>query len=110
MSKLVRDLIPEINKHNGKGGTFSTYTEEAYKPALYRKIVEEAAEVMKAALETPDPVQRAEQILAELGDVYEVIDTILALESLNEEQVISAQAKKRVERGGFDQRIEYTPV
>lgn len=95
-SKLVRDRIPEYIRQHGTGCGWEIMTEEAFKHALCDKLVEEAQEAREAS---------SERLVAELADLYEVIDALLHVYNISPEQVKMEQAKKRAERGGFEQRI-----
>jgi len=67
-NKLIRDRIPEIIEESGLQYQTEMLTEEKYRDALFAKLIEEAQEVATAP---PD------SLVAELADLYEVIDTIL---------------------------------
>ena len=61
------------------------------------KLLEETAEVQTASSKA--------ELVAELADVYEVIDTLCNLHQISREEVVSLQTKKRAERGGFAERM-----
>lgn len=89
--KLVRDKIPEILDTKGVPYEKHTATEEEFRNALIKKLAEEVGEFSEAG--SPE----------ELADVLEVIE---ALRKLPEYQdVENFKAKKRGERGGFDDKI-----
>ena len=97
--KLVRDKIPEIIKD--KEGiivpTKILADDKEYLEYLQRKVKEEAIELSEAITE--------QDIAEETADVYEVIDSILALKNIHHDAVLSAQKAKRDKRGGFSKRI-----
>lgn len=95
--KLVRDRIPEIIKNNGINCEFVTMTNSEYYQALQQKLLEESQE---AATASP------EDLVTELADIYEVIDTIMEIYGISHEMVISAQMQRRQERGGFHNKIK----
>ncbi|HLX56560.1 MAG TPA: nucleoside triphosphate pyrophosphohydrolase [Ktedonobacteraceae bacterium] len=94
--KLVRDLIPEHIRMHGDACIIDTMSEEDYRQALREKLVEEAQEACEADVS---------QLAKELADLYEVIDTLMAVYDISLEQVRAIQERKRREVGGFEQRI-----
>ena len=95
-NKLIRDRIPEIIEESGLQYQTEMLTEEKYRDALFAKLIEEAQEVATAP---PD------SLVAELADLYEVIDTILEVHQLTEAEIRQQQTQKRNDRGGFKQRL-----
>ena len=95
-NKLVRDRIPEILERAGHTYTLATMNEQEYQQALRDKLCEEAAEAASAT---------AQHLISELADLYEVIDTLMASNSIDPTIVRAEQERRRSERGGFAQRI-----
>ncbi|ACK66993.1 MazG nucleotide pyrophosphohydrolase [Rippkaea orientalis PCC 8801] len=95
--KLVRDKIPDIIAKSENFCEIRTLSEQEYLEALKHKLLEEAQEVIEA-----DP----ENLVKELGDLFEVIDNILIAYQISRETVINYQQQRRKERGGFTQRIQ----
>lgn len=95
--KLVRDRIPEIIEKDGRDYEVATLSEDEYRQALRNKLIEEAEE---AAIAEP------EKLLVELADLYEIIDAIMAAYGIERESVLSEQRKRRIDRGGFETRIQ----
>lgn len=91
VNKLVRDRVPEIIQKSGKSCQTCRLSAAAYRQALRAKLVEEAWE---AAAEDAD-------LVAELADLCEVMDTLIAASGLDWETVRAAQSRQREERGGF---------
>ncbi|MFZ4829100.1 MAG: nucleotide pyrophosphohydrolase [Phototrophicaceae bacterium] len=96
-NKLVRDLIPTIIQAEGRECGIEIMNETEYLQALLQKLVEEAQEVAEAPTN-----KRA----TELADLYEVLDAILASQDLQEAEIRDLQTQRRLERGGFAQRIK----
>ncbi|MGA9139663.1 MAG: nucleoside triphosphate pyrophosphohydrolase, partial [Methanocella sp.] len=92
VGKLVRDRIPEIMRAQGKSPEVESIDGVRLRSALKDKLVEEAVELREAA-----------DIREELADVLEVIDALVDAYSLDREEILIAQQKKRRDRGGFDQ-------
>jgi predicted house-cleaning noncanonical NTP pyrophosphatase (MazG superfamily) len=95
-NKLIRDHIPAIIRRNGLQCDITTMNEEEFRQALLAKLQEEAQEVAEAD---------QDELITELADLYEVIDTIIATYHIDPEAVRNIQMRRRQERGGFSQRI-----
>ena len=94
--KLVRDHITALLDEEKTAYESSILAEDTFKAALYKKLLEEAAEVISAP---PD------ERLQELADVHEVLDAITRLSGFTLEQVCTMQQKRRKTSGGFEKRI-----
>jgi len=70
--------------------------DEEFGDQLRQKLCEEALEVAYA--ETPD------ELIDELGDVYEVLDALIELHGLDKEIVHQRRDQKRAERGAYEGR------
>lgn len=71
-AKLVRDKIPELIKKDGaKLIKTKILNQKDYLSELKRKLIEEAEELLAA--------DKREEILGELGDMQEILDSILAV-------------------------------
>lgn len=89
MSKLVRDLIPDIIRKNGETPNVHVADHEEYRRSLYAKLEEELAEF------------RANPTVEELADLSEVIR---AIEHFYGWDVERERLRKHRERGGFAKR------
>ena len=96
-NKLVRDRIPEIIQKEGNTADIIILSEESFKQAIKEKLIEEATEVCNA--------QNRDDILSELADLQEVMDTIKQLYNINTLEVNTIQAVKALQRGKFDKRL-----
>ncbi len=96
-NKLIRDKIPDIIRNCGNKCQISTLNDPEYLDALLDKLVEEAKETTTTS---------GDRLAEELADVMEVIDSIIAFTGIEKETVIEIQKQKRLERGGFDNRIK----
>lgn len=93
-NKLVRDNI--INKINSKDGSVATYRvldDKEYIEELNKKLIEEANEFIE------------ENSIEELGDVMEVIESIMKVKNISWDEVREAQNIKREKNGGFKDRL-----
>lgn len=97
-NKLVRDRIPEIIAGKGKAFETAVYDDLAYRQSLKQKVIEEANEVAEAESDA--------ELMKEVGDLYEVLDALLFAHGIVKEDVLSIQQEKRIERGGFERRLE----
>ncbi len=95
-NKLVRDRIPEIIRQDGRQCEIRVLSEEDYVQALKEKLVEESQEAARA-----DEVG----IVRELADLYEVIDAIIAAQSIDRQEILAKQRQRRLTRGAFEERI-----
>lgn len=96
MGKLVRDLIPEIIRADGRHPVSRTLEPEEYEDALHAKLAEEAAELRDA---------RDGKRLEEAADVYEVLSALVAHHGFTMDEVSETAAEKRSARGGFAGRV-----
>ncbi|MCY7385642.1 MAG: nucleoside triphosphate pyrophosphohydrolase [Microcoleus sp. CAN_BIN18] len=94
--KLVRDRIPEIIRQSGNECEVIILSETEYRQALRQKLIEEAGEVAEAD---------GDELVAELADLYEVIDALMLSYGISGDRILNAQAKRREARGGFTQKI-----
>jgi predicted house-cleaning noncanonical NTP pyrophosphatase (MazG superfamily) len=94
--KLVRDQIPEIITADGGQPVTRVLDDAGYEAALRAKLLEEAHEAQAAS---------EGELASELADVLEVLKALAAVHHLNWEDIVSVAARKRAERGGFDNRI-----
>ena len=95
-SKLVRDRIPEIIRQDGRQCGVEIMPEKEYIQALKNKLVEEAQEARTA---------KSEELVKELADLYEVIDSLIAAQGIDREAIFAEQERRRINRGGFRKRI-----
>ena len=100
-NKLIRDKIPEIIKKDNAVPKISELNDKEFKIALKEKLVEEAKELLEAKTD--------EEILNELSDVLQLIESIALNNNQSIAQVEKQKEKKKQERGGFDKKlfIEY---
>ena len=96
-NKLVRDNIPDKIEKNGEVAVTRILDDEEYREELYKKLLEEANEVVNA--------KTKDDILEELADVYEVVRAISELENSNIDNVVEISDNKKLKKGGFTKRI-----
>lgn len=95
-NKLVRDRIPEIIQQDGRQCGVEVLDESEYIQALRQKLVEEAQEAATCDLD---------ELVKELVDLYEVIDSLMEAGEIDREFVLAKQEARRAERGGFERRL-----
>ena len=93
MGKLVRDLIPEIIKADGKVPKTRILSEDEYLQELDIKLSEEVAEYL------------AGKSIEEMADVLEVLYAICEARGYTIEQLMDVKENKKDNRGGFKSRI-----
>lgn len=93
-NKLVRDKIPEgINNSHEKSCNWKTLNNEDYLKELDKKLIEEANEFI------------VEHNVEELGDLMEVIFSIMEVRNISKEQVEEQRINKKNKKGGFENKI-----
>jgi predicted house-cleaning noncanonical NTP pyrophosphatase (MazG superfamily) len=95
-NKLVRDRIPEIIRQSGNQCEVAILPDAEYRIALRIKLIEEATEVAEAT---------GDDLIAELADLYEVIDALMLSYGISDDRILNAQVKRRETRGGFAEKI-----
>lgn len=96
-NKLIRDKIPEIIKKDNAVSKVSVLDDKRYAIALKEKLVEEAKELLEA--KTP------EEILNELSDVLELVESIATNNKLTIAEVEKQKLAKKEKRGGFEKKL-----
>jgi predicted house-cleaning noncanonical NTP pyrophosphatase (MazG superfamily) len=96
MGKLVRDKIPDIIRASGTDPECRVLEPDEYLASLFAKLFEESEELRTAP---------AASQLDELADVFEVLRALAAATNHSMAEVELASERKRVERGGFEDRI-----
>lgn len=92
-NKLVRDLIPQVIKKDGKTCVTHIADDEEYRNELSIKLQEEVAEFQEKPCEE------------ELADILEVIDGLVALYGFSHDKIAQIKAMKKEKRGGFLGRV-----
>ena len=96
-NKLVRDNIPDIITSNGEESVTRILADEEYKVELYKKLLEEANEVISS--------KNSDETLEELADVLEILRSIAELNGKKLDDVLKNANQKKLKRGGFEKRI-----
>lgn len=96
-NKLVRDRIPEIIQQEGKIPEYRILDESSFNAALHQKTLEESQELLEAKTQ--------EDILNELADVMECLESIAKQHELSMYAVLARQTEKRTSRGGFSKKL-----
>lgn len=94
--KLVRDLVPQVIRADGKVAHTRILSEAEFLQALFAKLIEEAQELAVAP---------AELRLPEVADVLEVIQAIVDVLDLTESAIETEREAKAAARGAFRERI-----
>lgn len=93
-NKLVRDKIPEnIDSEPGRKSKYRILDDKEYLSELNKKVLEEANEFIE------------ENSIEELGDLMEVINTIMKLKGYKMEDVYKVMRTKEERKGAFNSRI-----
>ncbi len=92
-NKLIRSNLPERMKKEGVYLSGRPLTDEEFAKELKNKLVEEAGEVQDT--------QSREDLLKELADVMEVIETITSLHGITKEEIEKERLLKCQINGHF---------
>ena len=93
-NKLVRDKIPEsIDSEQGKKCKYKILDDTEYLQELNKKVLEEANEFIE------------ENSIEKLGDLMEVIETIMNLKGYNIEDVKEIMKIKAEKKGAFNNKV-----
>lgn len=96
-NKLWRDKAVDMMEYNhGSKINWRYLNNQEFNQQLCNKLLEEAEEVVAA--------QSRNELIGELADLYEVIDSLITVNAISVEEIIKEQTKKRNERGGFSGR------
>ena len=96
-NKLWRDnAVDMMEKNHGSKINWRYLNNDEFNQELRLKLLEEAEEVATT--------QSRDQLIGELADLYEVIDSLIAINAINIKEIITEQTRKRNERGGFTER------
>lgn len=95
--KLWRDQMIKIVEADGSKVHWRRLNDQEFEQQLRIKLIEEAEEVHNTQLK--------DELITELADLYEVIDTLIAANNITKKEIIAEQIKKRDSRGGFTERI-----
>ncbi|MGF1485657.1 MAG: nucleotide pyrophosphohydrolase [Prochloraceae cyanobacterium] len=97
-NKLVRDNIPEIIEREEKKYKCKILSQSEFIAALKSKIIEEAQEIAASS--------DREELIQEVADLYEAVDTLLSAKQIEREKIIKAKQEKQKAKGGFQKRIK----
>lgn len=96
-NKLIRDKIKDKIESNGEVAITRILNDNEYKIELLKKLKEECNEVLES--------KTVDELLEELADVYEVLNSICILEGKTIADVIELANLKKEKRGSFEKRI-----
>lgn len=95
-NKLWRDKMPREAEKQGSVIHYKKLSDLEFDQELKLKLLEEAKEVKNTTSQ--------QELIGELADVYEVVETLCALHNIDIHEIITTQMQKRAERGGFMER------
>ncbi len=102
VQKLIRDNMPEIMAQRSISIDYHTLDKSQHMESLNNKLIEEAYEVVEAKTKI--------ELIEELADLQEVIDTFLTMHKISKEHLEQIQRNKRSHRGGFVKGIYSTSI
>ena len=96
-NKLWRDKAVDMMEQNHDSHIHWHYLDDhEFDKQIRIKLLEEAEEVVVSKSKS--------ELVGELADLFEVIDSLMSLHDITKDAIITAQNKKRQERGGFEGR------
>jgi len=96
--KLWRDnAVDMMEKNHGSKIEWRRLDDQEFDQQIRVKLREEAEEVVTA--------QSRNELIGELADLYEVINSLMAINNISAEEIIAEQRLTHDERGGFAGRI-----
>jgi predicted house-cleaning noncanonical NTP pyrophosphatase (MazG superfamily) len=96
-NKLIRDNIPSIIDKDNKTCVVTTLDDEQFYLELKKKLIEEANEVLAASTR--------DELIGEIADMYEIIDKLKEIYSLDELEVSKVQKIKAEKNGKFEKKL-----
>nr|WP_040257003.1 nucleoside triphosphate pyrophosphohydrolase [Rickettsia hoogstraalii] len=93
MTKLVRDLIPEIILKSGKIPVTHIAESYEYKELLKNKLLEEVEEFLQ------------DEDIAEVANILEVLETICNINGYKLKDILEIKKQKKKVNDGFDNKI-----
>jgi diadenosine tetraphosphate (Ap4A) HIT family hydrolase/predicted house-cleaning noncanonical NTP pyrophosphatase (MazG superfamily) len=97
VEKLIRDQVPSILRAKGIVVHERVMEQEEFIQKLKDKLLEEGEEVKQA--------QNTEELLEELADVLEIIQTLSSSVGLTMDEIERKRIEKRQVKGGFEEKI-----
>ena len=101
-SKLVRDKIPEFLSEQDLSKISTLEESDSFKYYLIKKLFEETNELL-SVLDIEN--HEADELLYELSDLYEVLDTICQTYNVSKDQLRTFQEIKRTQKGAFEKKL-----
>lgn len=92
-NKLVRDKVLDVIKNDNKRYEYHIADDNEYRNELIKKVIEE----LKEFKSTPNE--------EEMADIYEVLEALSKLFSLDKDKIQKEKENKLLKRGSFDKRI-----
>ena len=96
-NKLIRDRIPEIIKNDYKLCEVRILDNTEFSREVYRKLVEEMAELSNASTR--------DEIINEMADIHELLDTLRDIHQINLDEVLAKQKSKGLTNGKFERKL-----
>lgn len=103
-NKLVRDLVPQHIEKKGQKAVVEILDDNRFSEKLLEKLTEEVQEVIEATTEGKS------RLTEELADLYEVMDSLIKLYSINKNDIKSSQKQKISSNGGFNKKLYLVSV
>lgn len=96
-NKLIRDNIPSIIEKENKSYIVTVLDDEQFYLELKKKLIEEASEVLTASTR--------DELIGELADIYEIIDKLKDIYSIDVLEISKIQKIKAEKNGKFEKKL-----
>jgi predicted house-cleaning noncanonical NTP pyrophosphatase (MazG superfamily) len=96
-NKLIRDNIPTIIEKDNRACIVSVLDDEKFYLELKKKLIEEANEVLAASTR--------DELISEIADMYEIIDKLKGIYSIEDLEVSKIQNLKAEKNGKFEKKL-----
>ncbi len=93
LNKLVRDKVKDIFEKDNCTVYVKELSDDEYIQALHDKLYEEVEELCD--------VESKEELIEEMADIFQVLETICTMADVSVESIIKTQEEKLEKKGGF---------
>lgn len=95
--KLVRDLVLEGIKQDGRQASWKTLDDDEYRKELVKKLVEESKELENESSKN--------EVVKELADIQEIVKALAKSYKITNEEINLEQNSKNMKSGSFNSKI-----
>jgi len=104
-NKLVRDLVPDSIRAEGRDLQYKVLSQYQYKECLRDKLREEVGELIQVLGDSPMVQGQKDRLLEEMADVEEVLHAIKEAWGVTSKDLNEVASIKRELKGAFESRL-----